>query len=278
MNSSQVVGGLLLGAAVLYGSNKLFKRVKNGSIFHPDKQNVTYDLPKNAKETLVRTTEYPSSTGGSTVHTVWNGALDNSRKVILYSHGNAGNVGSRLDILAYWDDLGFDCVLYDYSGFGKSSGSPSEDQTYADARAVWNWLTTDKGVQANNVVLFGNSLGGAVTLYLTNYLAKFKTKPHAIVLQSTFVNAAQFSPNIVGSLITEYRNDSYISKLEEQRIMIIHSEEDTMIPISSAIELLELASRNGTNAIHFFPAKGDHNNLEMNNDYTTALLNFIKSN
>ena len=96
----------------------------------------------------------------------WFVTAPHARGVVLFFHGNAGNISHRLDYLRMFRELGFSVFIFDYRGFGKSSGEPSEIGTYQDAEAAWNYLVETRRVTPSSIVLFGESLGGAVAAWL----------------------------------------------------------------------------------------------------------------
>lgn len=164
-----------------------------------------------------------------------------SRGVILFSHGNAGNVADRLESAAIFRRLGFDVLLYDYGGYGKSTGRPSESRCYADVRAVWRFLTEERRIAADRIVLFGESLGGAAACDLATEVA-----PAAVVLQSTFLSATRLArelyPFLPARWLLRHKFDN-ASKVRHIAcpILIIHSPEDDIIPYHHGRELFELA-------------------------------------
>jgi len=102
---------------------------------------------------------------------------------VLFCHGNAGNIGHRLDSLAIFHSLGLNCLIFDYRGYGNSGGRPSETGTYLDARAAWDWLVENKKNPAENIIIFGRSLGGAVAANLAG-----QSRPAGLVLESCFTS------------------------------------------------------------------------------------------
>ena len=108
-------------------------------------------------------------------------AQTETNQTVLFSHGNAGNIGDRLESIRIFHELDFNVAIYDYGGYGNSTGSVSEKRCYADARAVWSYLTEERGIAALSIVLFGRSLGGGVTVQLAT-----EVDAAAVVLESTF--------------------------------------------------------------------------------------------
>src|SRR5438093_95446 len=100
--------------------------------------------------------------------------------VVLLCHGNAGNISHRLDVCQVLLETGVNVFLFDYRGYGRSSGRPSEEGTYLDAQAAHEWLQR-KGFPGKNIIAFGESLGGGIASELA------AREPLAgLVLQSTF--------------------------------------------------------------------------------------------
>src|SRR5438046_4181160 len=102
---------------------------------------------------------------------------------VLLCHGNAGNIGDRVMHAALLCAAGFDVLLFDYRGYGRSSGRPSEEGTYRDARAARAALVARDGVDGARVLYVGESLGGAVALALA-----LEAPPAGLVLQSAFTS------------------------------------------------------------------------------------------
>ena len=100
-----------------------------------------------------------------------------ARGLVIFFHGNAGNIAHRLDYLRMFHDLGLATLIIDYRGYGRSSGSPSEAGTYLDAEAAWRHATQTLGFAADRIVLFGESLGGGVATRLA-----VDNRPGALVL------------------------------------------------------------------------------------------------
>ncbi len=184
----------------------------------------------------------------------WFIPLENARGVLFFSHGNEGNIAEWLPFVTTFRSLGFSVLLYDYGGFGKSTGRPSEKRCYADAHAMWDWLTKVKNVPPRNILLYGQSLGGGVTANLAA-----EVNPGAVVLDSTFTSvpdiATPMLPFLPVRLLCSYRfdNASKMSRIHAP-IMIIHSQQDTLIPFSHGQKLFELANEPKT----FLEIHGGH--------------------
>ena len=125
-----------------------------------------------------------TSKDGETLHGWYIPAPDSSA-VLLFFHGNAGNISHRLDSIRIFHDLGLDVLIIDYRGYGQSTGKASEQGTYLDALAAWNYLVTTRRVAAERIIVFGRSLGGAIGGWLgtrtpavcSDYRVQFQFRP-----------------------------------------------------------------------------------------------------
>jgi len=88
------------------------------------------------------------------------------RGTVLFLHGNAGNISHRLDSIEMFHRLGYSTLIFDYRGYGNSGGKPTEQGTYRDAEAAWRYLTEQRHIPSCRIVLFGESLGGAIAAWL----------------------------------------------------------------------------------------------------------------
>ncbi len=206
------------------------------SVYKWDFENVTLDVDGN-------------STHG------WFVPRDNARGAVLFSHGNGENISGSLEYIGLLRKMGFSVLAYDYGGYGKSTGEPSEVRCYADVRAMWKWLTETKKIPADKILIFGRSLGGAVACDLAA-----EVTPRAVVMESTFLSvpdvAAGVYPWLPVRLLASYHFASAgkIANIHAP-LLVIHSPKDTMIPYAHGRKLFELANEPKT----FLEIRGDHN-------------------
>ena len=85
----------------------------------------------------------------------WYVPAKDERGVVLFCHGNAGNISHRLDSIRIFHDLGLSVLIFDYRGYGKSEGSPTEEGTYLDAESAWEYLVNVKGVRSERLYCSG---------------------------------------------------------------------------------------------------------------------------
>lgn len=161
---------------------------------------------------------------------------------VLYCHGNGGNISHRLlRVLEMRAKLGVDVLLFDYRGYGRSEGSPSEEGTYRDARAAYRYLTAQRGLPAEAIVLYGESLGAAIALTLA-----IEAPVRALVLEAPFTSIADMAREaypflpVAGLLRTRYDSLTKISRLETP-LLVVHGTEDATVPFGQGRRLFERA-------------------------------------
>ncbi len=160
-------------------------------------------------------------------------------RALLFFHGNAGNAADRLDRARILNErLGLDVFLVDYRGYGKSEGDPSEEGLYRDARAVYDHALSR--FHANQVVLFGESLGSAVAIQLAT-----EQTSAGVVLETPFLSipamARRHYPFVPGFLIrSRYDNEEKIASVSAPKLFLV-AEKDEIAPPEHGRRLFELA-------------------------------------
>ena len=152
------------------------------------------------------------------------------RAVLLFLHGNAGNISHRLESLRIFHELGLSVLIFDYRGYGRSTGRPSEQGTHQDARAAWRPLVDERGVPAERVLLFGRSLGGAVATRLA-----VEHPPRGLILESTFRSVPDLAAELYRFLPVRmlariaYPVEDMLPAVHAP-VLVIHSRGDEIIP------------------------------------------------
>jgi predicted alpha/beta hydrolase family esterase len=202
--------------------------------------------------------------------------------IIIYSHGNAGWMGYLLDSTSINSLSKYGSVfLYDYRGYGISSGKPSEEGVYNDIMSVWNHLVNDKNVHPNKIIIYGHSLGCAVSTKLVENLCqhnKFNQKllPKTLILEAPFINmkniAKKFVPNFITNFIVcNFNNEKCIKNIKNKvPIYILHSKNDEIIPYEHGCHLSEIS---GCKLIEI---NGTHNYPLYTNEVEKLFENLIK--
>lgn len=171
----------------------------------------------------------------------WYVPAEDSRATILFFHGNAGNISHRLESIRIFHKLGLNVLIFDYRGYGKSEGKPSEAGTYIDALTFWKYVTEIKNQPPEKIILFGRSLGGAVAAWLGA-----RVDAGGVVLESTFTSAVDLAREIypflpVNALMhIQYPVSDYLVKIQAP-LLILHSIEDEIIPWHHGKKLYEAA-------------------------------------
>lgn len=178
-----------------------------------------------------------------------------SRGTVLFLHGNAGNISHRLDSLLMFHGLGYSTLIIDYRGYGNSSGKPSEPGTYQDAEAAWRDLTETRNIPAADIVLFGESLGGAVAAQLAA-----RHRPGALVIASGFTSVPDLAAGLYPFLPVrwlarfDYDTRAYLAGVEAP-VFVAHSPDDEIIPYRHGRALYEAAHA----PKRFLELSGGHN-------------------
>jgi fermentation-respiration switch protein FrsA (DUF1100 family) len=159
--------------------------------------------------------------------------------LLLWSHGNAGNIDSRREVLMALARRGVSLLAYDYRGYGKSSGSPHEAGVYLDAAAAFD-SEVARGRDPRTVVCFGESLGGAVSIELAS-----RRPCGAVIVVSTFTRLADVARRHYGPLgaLAGKRFDSSarISHLS-MPLLVAHGDADEIVPFELGQRLFAAAS------------------------------------
>ncbi|MDR1875596.1 MAG: alpha/beta hydrolase [Synergistaceae bacterium] len=185
----------------------------------------------------------------------WYVPAPNARGTLLFFHGNAGNISWRLDSIEIFHDLGLSVLIIDYRGYGRSGGRRSVPGVTLDALAAWNWLTEEKGVPADEIVVFGRSLGGAVAMDLMRYV-----KPRALILESTFSSLPEmvrldFLAPLMRLLIGDVWNSAEVAATLTVPVLSIHSPDDRTVLFKLGKRLYDAVASEKT----FVEIHGSHN-------------------
>ena len=188
-----------------------------------------------------------------------------NRLAVLLCHGNGGNISHRLDVTAALLETGVAVFLFDYRGYGRSEGRPSEEGTYADAEAAYQWLH-EKGYAGTNVIAFGESLGGGIASGLAA-----RVPLAGLILQATFSSIPDVGCEIFPWLPVrwlcsiKYNTCSRLPSLAIP-VMIMHSHGDQLIKFHHAEKNFAAAKEPKL----FWELKGEHN------DPVSDRANFIE--
>lgn len=178
---------------------------------------------------------------GNTIH-AWNFGFKTARKTILFFHGNAGNLAGRLHFFQHLDRyLDVNIFAIDYSGYGKSTGSPSEKNVYRDAKAAYDYLNKSLGVSSENIIIWGRSLGGAIAVNLAT-----ERNAKALILEATFSSGKDMIKQMFGiipvGLATsiKFNSTDKIINIDSPKLFI-HGDADSVVPFDLGRKLFTIS-------------------------------------
>jgi fermentation-respiration switch protein FrsA (DUF1100 family) len=189
---------------------------------------------------------------------------------LLYSHGNAEDLGLIRPVLDVLFSAGVSIVSYDYSGYGLSTGRPSEQQSYRDITAVYRYMVEDLGIPSDRILVHGRSVGGGPSLYLAT-----QAPSAGLILESTFTSAFRVLLPIPIFPFDKFPNRDRIGQIT-MPVLIIHGEADTTIPIHHGRSLYAAAPDPKRS---LWIPNADHNDLVWvgGADYVDAVGSFAAS-
>jgi len=217
--------GLLLVAGVL--SSVMLRWFEHSQIYHPDRllSATGAELGRPFEDVYFKSEDavrlngwfYPADVGSA-----------RASLVVLVCHGNGGNISHRLEMTQALLTTGVNVFLFDYRGYGRSEGYPSEDGTYSDGQAASRWLCS-KGFAESDIILFGESLGGAIAAELAT-----RTTCAGLILQSTFTRITDIGADLFPWLPVRWLNHityDTMGKLPliKAPVLVMHSRDDRLI-------------------------------------------------
>jgi len=185
---------------------------------------------------------------------------------VIFAHGNAGNMSDRLFKIKFFYDLGLNVFIFDYRGYGKSEGNPSEAGIYLDARAAYDHLQSQRVIDMDKIILYGASIGGVVAVDLAA-----QRKVALLVVESSITNArdmARIYYPFVPLFFLSLKFDS-ISKVGPLTVpkLFIHSPDDEVVPFWVGQKLFKAAGE----PKEFLTISGGHNDGSITQDQEAAL-------
>ncbi len=194
----------------------------------------------------------------------------------LWFHGNAGNISDRLgNLKLLHDELGVSVLLFDYRGYGRSEGRPTEKGTYRDADAALVYLRSRGDVSPDRIIYFGRSLGAAVAVELAT-----RYPPYGLILESPFPSVrhmARLSYRFLPMwplLVDRYDSQARIAKVQAP-LLVLHGDQDDTVPIEAGRKLFDAARE----PKHFYAVQGAGHNDTYDvggRSYFAALRSFVE--
>jgi len=187
-----------------------------------------------------------------------------SERVVLFFHGNAGNISHRLDSIRQFRGLGLSVFIIDYRGYGQSAGRTTESGIYRDAAAAWRYLTETRGVRGSDIIVFGRSLGGSVASRLAA-----TERPLGLIVESSFTSvpdvAQELYPWLPARWLSRLRHSTRDHiKNAQCPVLVIHSRDDEIIPFHHGQTISEAAPEPRT----LLELRGSHNDAFLRDEHT----------
>ena len=196
-----------------------------------------------------------------------------STRTLLFFHGNAGNISHRLDSIRQFHDLGLSVFIIDYRGYGRSEGRTTEQGVYRDADAAWRYLVENRGIRADDIVVFGRSLGASIAAHLAA-----RQQPAALVVESAFTSVPDVAQEIYPWLPVRWLSRLRHATRDEIRnvdcpVLVIHSRDDEIIPFHHG-EAIYAAAKEPRMLLVI---RGTHNDAFLRDEarYLDGLRNFL---
>jgi fermentation-respiration switch protein FrsA (DUF1100 family) len=178
----------------------------------------------------------------------------NPRATLLFCHGNGGNISHRLEKIGMFNFLGLNVFIFDYRGYGKSKGSPSEKGLYLDAEAAYQYLLNEKNLAPQGIIAYGESLGGAVAVDLA-----VRHELGGVIIEEGFTSSKDMGRALL-PFIPSFIYKSEFDSLEKIKHitapkLIFHSVNDEIVPFELGKRLFDGAPE----PKEFVQLQGGHN-------------------
>ena len=178
-----------------------------------------------------------------------------ARATVLFSHGNAGNISHRLESLELFNELGVSVLIYDYRGYGRSTGRPDEAGLYLDGETALDWLENSRGLRPQRLVQFGRSMGAAVAARLAE-----RRGARCLVVESAFTSVPDRGAELYWWLpvrwLARIEMDTRRAVADSSApVLVVHSRDDEIVPFAHGRRLLDAAGDRG----RLLEIRGDHN-------------------
>lgn len=200
-------------------------------------------------------------------------AADPGGPVLIWSHGNGGNLTYRADTAAAFARDGISVFIYDYRGYGKSEGTPAEDALYRDVVAAWEHVVSSGIAGSDRIVAYGESLGGPYAAHLAAV-----RKVRGVVLENSFHSAGDVGTRMyripIGLLLGDSLHTADSLRRANVPVLIVHGTGDRVIPVGSARRLhAEIAEPKELWLIE----GADHNELALHPEYIRRVAGWVRA-
>lgn len=241
--------------------------IQDKIMFQPEvlPQDYNYSFPGDFQEINLKTKE------GIVLNSL-HFKVPDPKGFILYYHGNAGNLSRWGNIVQRYVHLGYEVLVMDYRGYGKSTGSPSEDALYKDAQLFYDYAKT--AVDEQQIIVYGRSLGTAMATKMAAV-----NNPNKLILETPFYSIKDVANTrfrylpIQWLLKYSFPSFSYAAKVHCPTI-IIHGTKDVIVPFTSGERLYKEFDPSQTTFVSV--PEGEHNNLVEFDTFHEAIDQFLR--
>ena len=255
---------IIIGLYVL--SSLGFYLFQKDIIFRPKKlsENYTFVFDKNFEEVNL-------STNDNSIINALHFKIENPKGVIIYFHGNKGNLSRWGKIVNPFTNYGYDVFVMDYRGYGKSTGKRTEEAMYKDAQLCYDYIL--KSYDENSIVVYGRSIGGTFATYVASI-----NNPKQLIMEATFNSMTEVVNNIfpiLPNMLIKFKFETYklIPKVRASTI-IFHGNKDALVSIELGKKLYNYSNEEHTRFIEIDGAT--HHNISEFKKYKNTLEAYLK--
>lgn len=281
-----IYGGILALLLLFFAIMGILYQVQDSFLFYPEvPSHSRVYIPIPSMFGLPYESIYYKGSDGITIHMYFIHHIKEKQikvPTIIFFHGNAGNMGHRLqNCVGLFHSLQCNILLVEYRGYGLSEGTPTEEGLYTDAKTSLDYLFTRNDINHSEIIIFGRSLGGAVAIDLAARDSS-RNRIWCVIVENTFTSIPDMAKVIFGWRILNflpsmcYKN-KFASKNKMKRIqcpiLFISGLSDTLVPPRMMSELYTNCNSIGKQIIQF--PNGTHNETWTLQGYYQALVKFL---
>lgn len=260
---------LIVSVALIVALTFLANGMKRQTLFFPAKY-PEGQWDRSLFVTVPRELTIPSS--GLSVHAWLFESKSPASPLLIWHHGNGGNLTHRAEPAAELARLGISVLVFDYRGYGKSQGRPSEKGLYLDALAVYDYVVSERLGTPERIFAYGESLGGPYAAYLAS-----KRSVRGVILENSFHSAGDVASRVyrvpIGLLLgNSLATADHLMKAKVP-VLVMHGRNDRVIPLASALRLYE---ETGEPKELWISETADHSELSLEKEYFRRVTGFVR--
>jgi len=226
-----------------------------------------------------------TSTDNLTIHGWWLNAKPPVKGTVYFLHGNAENISTHIHNIAWLPAYGYQVFLLDYRGFGLSQGKPDLPGALEDIHNGWQFLLAHAATQGKPLYLLGQSLGASMAIYFAATDPQAKQQLSAVISDAAFARYSEMARHVTGqswltwplqypvswSMISGYDAIDFVADISPVPLLLIHSEDDRIVPYANNGKLLQAALPPTT----FYQSSGPHTATFGHRENRDYLLDYL---